>query len=170
MLISNTLYMTVAIGVPVAIAVGLGFYLHRRFGKYGGVGAILLGAVLWSVSQTFTSRIYIVEDCNNVRDCRMLGSLEYDLSDGTTINVPYEPRKVVVLNNSDNMLFLEEIKYGEYSFGEPEDPVYWEIYAHSYETFEITQRQIDFFFDQHIPEEIEVRGSESTFRYWLYCE
>jgi hypothetical protein len=170
MLINSTLYMVVAIALPFIIVIGGAWLLYKKLGKWGILIPILVAAFTWAASQMAATHLYIVEDCNQWSDYRVFGSLEYDLRNGKKVTIPYEPRKVVVLNNSENELVLEELIYGAYMEGFSAEPeVSWIVPA-TFQTFELPKMQIDFFFDETIPEEIEEYGSGSKSKYWLYCE
>lgn len=165
MLINSTFYLVVTTAVPAVLGIGIAWQAWKKQNKRRMLVAILAGGFAWGGFQAMAGRLYIADEVNDVSDYRTLGSVNFAMANGKNVIIPYSPRKVQVLNNSAGGIVLEEIKYGSFS---PLGPKISFIAPYDTATFDLRRIQIDFFFDDKIPNEIEVYGSQDESRYWLH--
>lgn len=172
MLIDSSVYFVFAIGVPILLAIAIGWATFKKWGKYGVVLAILASAFGWAAAQTAAGHMYIVDTQNNVLDYRTFGAVEYQFANGTDITFEYDPMKVLVINNSPEELILEELKYyperkrSAWNIPTPEGDIFY-IGPFSSEIFSLPHHSIDFLPGDYIPKRIEEYGSANS-KYWLH--
>lgn len=166
MLLGNTFYLILSIGLPIIVGALLGWLGWKKWGKYGAIGGILLSAVGFAAFQVTSAHLYVVVGKKELHDYRTFGTIDYRMTNGTIMTIPYEPRKVQIINSSDAVMTLEEIVYG--GWAHRLEPGGWYIEPYDTASFALPQNRIDYFFDETIPEEIEEYGSGAKYKYWLH--
>lgn len=115
---------------------------------------------------TMTKRIYEYTRDKQVVSFMAFGGSEYVATDGQKVPYGQMKRGNCIVNASDAMLQLEEVRYGglSFSFSSPEPEI---IKAHAYY---FGSGSIDFFPNETPPESISVdkKSSGSTIRNWLH--
>lgn len=99
-----------------------------------------------------------------------MGSTKQQLSNGKTILVsPTRFDHITVINKSEFKLILEEIIYADNSSTVNSNGDY-EIAPNSVLEVFLPTSEITYFFEQNIPDAVEVRGRSSETKYWLRLE
>ncbi|MGV3610009.1 MAG: hypothetical protein ACO1N0_03600 [Fluviicola sp.] len=171
MLISPTTFIIFKGAVAIALF-AICFYLikDRLESKKKTVLSILVGVVGFVAVQMVFSKIYIIDSYLTYEEFYLIGSTNQALGNGKTIQIsPSKFDKVTIVNRSDFKLILEEIIYTDnansvYSEGD------YEIPAHTSLEVGLPESQITYFFDQNIPDAVEVQGGSSKKQYWLRLE
>lgn len=166
MLLSNTFFLILSIGLPVAVGVGVAWLCWKRVRKLGVIGGTILSAIGFAAFQITSAHLYVVVGEKELHDYRTFGTVDYRMTNGEIMTMLYDPRKVQILNSSEVVMALEEIVYGGY--GHRLEPGGWYIAPYDTASFELPQTRIDYFFDETIPEEIEEYGSGAKYKYWLH--
>ncbi len=167
---SNTFtYVLVTSSITLFILV-LMFIKHKR----KVVIAILCSAVYSGIGQTFAGKVYVIKEELNgqltAEAHRIIGNTSWPLSNGKQVKIYATHDKVGIINNSSKFLVLEEIIYTRKSSSlEVEDIESKLINPQSFKEVFLPRKEIHYFFDEHIPDEIEERsltGEKS--KYWLH--
>ena len=172
MLINSTFFTFYFIAFPLLVCVVLGYWYWRRFKSYS---VVMIGLLLWGIQygvlRAGFGSVYIVGSNHDVRSCRVLGTFTCTLENGTMLETPFDPMKVVVINNSRHRLVLEELIYRQASLAAALPPPRGEAFdidGYASASFSLPQKKIDYFFDEPIPDQIEYYGSINKSKYWLH--
>lgn len=165
MLLGNTFYLILSVGLPMVVGLPLSWYGWKRWGKYGPLWGLLLGGFGYGAFQSTSAHLYVVVGKRELYDYRTFGTVDYRMTNGKIMTIPYDPGKVQIINSSDGVMALEEIQYGGYGSGRDG----WYIDPYDTASFSLPRTQIDYFFNERIPEEVEVYGFKSAeYKYWLH--
>lgn len=167
MIVNTLLYTSLVILLAVSLSVGLIVLFKRKFNNYYGILlAIILSSLLCPFLLLSPGRMYVITKTLEVEDYRFIGSTEYPVGNKVeTFEV--DRLKIYVINNSDKELALEEIIYGK-TFSISDNKVY-SILPNTSGSFELPKQEIDFLFDDEIPEKIEEYGKGRVSKYWLHA-
>ena len=159
-------------GIFLAIAVGIliiviGAFISKKLGKGGSIGGLLgffigFGAFLAIIF--LAGRVYVVTGHEEFDDYMIFGTQSYQLNDSITVNIELQNGQCMVINSWDTPVIVEYMKYGGYGFGGDTE---W-VKPAEFKVFE--ERKIFYFYDDAPPEEISVRGGDSSDEYirlWL---
>lgn len=166
MLIDSLLYFTLITLLTVALAIGLIVFFKRKFNNYYGLLLAIIGAaLLYPFLYLTPGKMYVINKTLEVEDYRFIGRTEHNV--GSKMQAFEMDRlKIFVINNSEKELALEEIIYGS-KFGVTDSKVYY-ILPYTSGSFELPKQEIDFLFDDEIPQEIEEYGKGRVSKYWLH--
>jgi hypothetical protein len=167
MLINDLLYTLLHLLLTILVAVGLIVFFKKKFNNYYGlILAIIVSAVLYPFLDVAAGKMYVVTKEREAEVYRFIGSTEHNV--GSKMQVfEVDHSKVFVINNSDKKLALKEIIYGK-TFGGTENKVYY-IFPYTSGGFTLPKQEIEFLFDDEIPEEIEEYGRKGRVsKYWLH--
>ncbi len=171
MLISPTTYIILkgAVGIILFAAC---FYLikDRLESKKKSVLSIVVGVVGFVAMQFAFSKIYVIDRDLIYEEFYLMGSTKQSLGNGKTAQIsPDRFDHVTIINKSGFKLVLEEIIYTDNANSMSSDGDY-EIRAHSFLEVFLPGNEITYFFNQNIPDAVEVRGGSSKTQYWLRLE
>lgn len=167
MLINSLLYTTTHILLTVVIAVGLIILFKKKYNNYYG---LLLAIIVTSFSYPFLDmgpgKMYVVTKEFEVEVYRFFGSAEHNV--GSKMQAfEVDNSKVFVINNSNKELALEEIVYGS-TYSLLENKIYY-ILPYTSGSFELPKQEIEFLFDDEIPQKVEIYGMKGRVsKYWLH--
>jgi hypothetical protein len=167
MIINSTLYTSLLTLLTASLAIGLIILFKKRFkNNYGIILAIIMSALIFPFLQLSPGKMYVITKELEVEDLRFIGSVEYQV--GNKVEVFEVDRlKIYVINNSAKELALEEIIYGS-TYGVSENKIYY-ILPNTSGSFSLPKQEIEFFFNDEIPQEIEEYGRKGrTSKYWLH--
>jgi hypothetical protein len=167
MLINSLLYNALLILLAVSVAVGLIVFFKKKFNNYYGIIlAIIVVSMLCPFLYLTPGKMYVINKELEVEDYRFIGKTEHNV--GAKMQVfEVDRSKVFVINNSDKELALEEIIYGS-RFSVTENKIYF-ILPYTSGSFDLPGKEIDFLFNDEIPQEIEQHGSKGRVsKYWLH--
>lgn len=171
MLISPTTFLILK-GLAGILLFALCFYLikQRLEQKIKTVLSIVAGVIGFSAVQFTCSKIYIIDRDLIYEECYLIGSTKQEMGNGKTISIsPKRFDYVTVVNKSEFKLVLEEIIYTDNITNVSSDGDH-ELAPHSsFEVF-LPNNEITYFFEQNIPDAIEVRNGSSKTQYWLRLE
>ena len=171
MLVSPTTFIIFRGAVAIALF-AICFYLikNRLDTNKKTVISILAGVIGFVALQMVFSKIYIIDSYLAYEEFYLLGSTKQSTGNGKTIKVsPSRFDKVTIINKSGFKLILEEIIYTDNANSVYSDGDY-EIPAHDFLEVGLPESQITYFFDQNIPDAVEVQGGSSKKQYWLRLE
>jgi hypothetical protein len=174
MLINSSLYLVFSIllsAIVLVVIVWLGFRSSRRWLMTLG---IIASALFFGLLQVCTTQVYVYSEPEGINKYRVIGSHEWKLENGSKVRVEFqEIVKVTIINNSARQLILEELVYVKggrnlpYDVSAPETDVLF-IEPYSSESISLPQNQIDYFFDDKLPQSLEDFGRKSNSKYWLH--
>ncbi|WP_343636699.1 hypothetical protein [Fluviicola sp.] len=171
MLISTTAFLIFKFAAGIALF-AICFYLIKQHleQKKKTVISILAGVIGFSAVQLTCSKVYIIDRDLIYEEYYLMGSTKQALGNGKTISVsPNRFDDVTIINKSEFKLILEEVIYTDNANSVHADGDY-EIAPHSaFEVF-LPGNEITYFFEQNIPDAIEVRNGSSKTQYWLRLE
>lgn len=171
MLISPTTFLILK-GIAAIVLFAGCFYLikQRLEQKTKTVISIIAGIIGFSAVQFTCSKIYLIERDLMYEECYLIGSTNQEMGNGKTISIsPSRFDRVTVVNKSEFKLVLEEIIYTDNANSVHSDGDH-EVAPHSsFEVF-LPNNEITYFFEQNIPDAIEVRNGSSKTQYWLRLE
>lgn len=167
MLINNILYTILVVILTIAVLWGVSWFVRKKLKNSQSfvIGFFLAGVTFVGLLYGI-GRLYIIDEDNEVHTYRVFGTFTYDLADGNEITKTYDPDSVMVINNSFNILVLEEIIYS--TSGNAGKSVVYPIDAWSCQSFSLPGNRIYYFFDEEIDESIDERGNKPVSRFWLH--
>lgn len=171
MLISPTTFLILKGIAGIALFAGCFYLIKQRLDQQKKtVISILAGVISFSAVQFTCSKVYIVERDLMYEECYLMGSTKQEMGNGKTISIsPGRFDHVTVINKSEFKLVLEEIIYTDNANSVHSDGDH-EVAPHSsFEVF-LPSNEITYFFEQNIPDAIEVRNGSSKTQYWLRLE
>lgn len=171
MLLSPTTFLILKGAVGIALF-ALCFYLikQRLEQKKKTVVSIIAGIIGFSAIQFTCSKIYIIESDLIYEECYLMGSTKQEMGNGKTISIsPSRFDRVTIVNKSEFKLVLEEIIYTDNANSVSSDGDH-EVAPHSSSEVFLPGNEISYFFEQNIPDAIEVRNGSSKTQYWLRLE
>lgn len=171
MLISPTTFLIIK-GATGIILFALCFYLikQRLESKKKTVISIIVGVVGFVAVQFAFSKVYIVERDLLYKEFYLMGSTKQVLDTGKSITVsPSRFDRINVVNKSEFKLLLEEIIYADNASSVSSNGDY-EIAPYSALEIFLPNSEITYFFEDNIPDAVEVRGRSSENKYWLRLE
>jgi len=148
------------------------FYLiKQRFEtRKKTVISIIAGIIGFSAVQFICSKVYIVDYNLIYEEYYLIGSTKQTLGNGKTISIsPSRFDRVIVLNKSAFKLILEEIVYADKASSISSNGDYKIAPYSALEVF-LPSSEITYFFEDNIPDAVEVRGESSKTQYWLRLE
>lgn len=161
---------------PIIVSISIVFFicfylllknkLKANVVRYGGFA---LAFLVFIVLKTFCAKVYIIDENFNVLHYKSIGTFTVPMKEGAVdISGSVGFNKVGIVNQSNKTLRIDEIVYSSNSWTNPSDN-YQDIQAYSIKEVFLSRGYIDYFFDDRIPDEIEVRGisSEDT-KYWIH--
>ena len=171
MLISPTTFLIIRCLAGI-ILFALCFYLikERLESQKKAVIGIVVGVVGFVAVQFAFSKIYLIDKDLIYEECYLMGSTKQQMGNGKTISIsPSRFDKVTVINKSEFKLILEEIIYADNAYNANSNGDY-EIQPFSAMEVFLPTGEITYFFEQNIPDAVEVRGESSKTQYWLRLE
>ena len=171
MLVSPTTFIILK-GLAGIILFAVCFYLikQRLDSNKKIVVSIVAGLIGFSAMQFAFSKVYTIDYDLVYKEFYLLGSTKQALGNGKTAKIsPSNFQQVNVINKSRFKLILEEIIYTDNSNGVSSKGDY-EIPAHAFLEVHLPDNEITYFFDQNIPDAVQVSGSNSKRQYWLRLE
>lgn len=134
-------------------------------GALGGLLGFFLGFGFVMFMLFYPGRCYIVSGNEEFTDYIIFGDNNHTLKDGTQIEIKVKPQNCMVINDWDQPVIVEYMKYGGYGFGGDTD---W-IDPGEVRYFE--ENKIWYFFESNSPpDEISIKGGEygdEYIRLWL---
>jgi hypothetical protein len=171
MLLSPTTYIILK-GFAGILLFAISFYLikDRLESKKKAVVSIVAGAVGFVAIQFAFSKVYIIDKDLIYEESYLMGSTKQSLGNGKTAKIsPSNFQQVSVINQSRFKLILEEIIYTDNANSVSSKGDY-EIPPHAALEVNLPNNEITYFFDQNIPDAVEVQGGNSKRQYWLRLE
>lgn len=171
MILSTTAFFILKITAGIALF-ALCFYLikQRLEQKKKTAVSILAGVIGFSAVQLTGSKVYLIDSDLIYEECYLMGSSKQEMGNGKTISVsPSRFDNVTIINKSRFKLVLEEIIYTDNVNSAHSDGDY-EVAPHSTLEVFLPHNEITYFFEQNIPDAIEVRNGSSKTQYWLRLE
>jgi hypothetical protein len=171
MLISPTTFLIFKGAVGIALF-AICFYLikQRLEQKKKTIISIVAGVIGFSAMQFSCSKVYIIERDLMYEEYYLMGRTKQEMGNGKTISIsPSRFDRVTIVNKSEFKLVLEEIIYTDHVNNVRSDGDH-EVAPHSsFEVF-LPNNEITYFFEQNIPDAIEVRNGSAKTQYWLRLE
>lgn len=167
MIINSILYTSLLILLTVSLSIGIIIFFKKKLNNYYGIIlAIIVSALFFPFMQLSPGKMYVITKELEVEDYRFIGSVGFSV--GNKVEVfEVDRRKIYVINNSAKELALEEIIYGS-TLGLSENKLFY-ILPNTSSSFTLPKQEIDFFFDDEIPQEIEEYGHKGRMsKYWLH--
>ncbi len=171
MLISPTTFLIIK-GAAGILLFALCFYLikQRLESKKKTVISMVVGVVGFVAVQFAFSKIYLVERDLLYEEFYLLGSTKQLMDNGKTITIsPSRFDRVNVINKSEFKLILEEIIYTDDATSVSANGDH-EVAPYSALEVFLPNSEITYFFEDNIPDAVEVRGGSSKTQYWLRLE
>ncbi len=174
MVLDNTYFIIFAIVVSACLLFGLVWIGYKKKKRWIVVTGIIVSLVLFMVLTGASGKVYVFTEEEGVQTFRVLGSHTWKLRNGGEATAVYhEIVTVTIINNSDREIILEEVIYStkgwQSTFGADEgrdNQLFIEPY--SLETVSLPHNEIEYFFEDEIPETYEKYGGGSTSKYWLH--
>lgn len=165
MIIKFTLGIILSIAIGLAIMALLILITKKKAGKgaIGGLIGFFLAFAIFLLALLVPKRLYVVNGENQYNHYMIWGTPDYALPDGQSISVDMPYDNCLVVNESEETVVIEEIKYGGYGFsGDTE-----QIAPGKFKMIGV--HKVSYFFsDDEPPEEITVNdGTEEEVRIWL---
>ena len=171
MLISPTTFLIFKGAVGIALFASCFYLIKQRLEqKKKTVISIIAGIIGFSAMQFSCSKVYLIEWTLMYEEYYLMGRTKQEMANGKTISIsPGRFDRITIVNKSEFKLVLEEIIYTDnvnsvHSDGDHEVAPY-----SSFEVF-LPNNEITYFFEQNIPDALEVRGRSSETKYWLRLE
>ncbi len=171
MLISPTTFLIFKGAVGIALFASCFYLIKQRLEqKKKTVISIIAGVIGFSAMQFSCSKVYMVERDLMYEEYYLMGRTKQEMGNGKTITIsPGRFDRVTIINKSEFKLVLEEIIYTDHANSVHSDGDH-EVSPHSsFEVF-LPGNEITYFFEQNIPDALEVRGRSSETKYWLRLE
>lgn len=171
MLISPTTFLIFKGAVGIALFASCFYLIKERLEqKKKTIISIVAGIVGFSAMQFSCSKVYIVERDLMYEEYYLMGNTKQEMGNGKTISIsPSRFDRVTIVNKSEFKLILEEIFYADNSNSVSANGDY-EIAPYSAKEVFLPSPEITYFFEQNIPDAIEVRNGSSKTQYWLRLE
>ncbi len=164
MLIKFWLGLLITLGISVLLMflfVKLFKFLKKK-GISGGIIGFFVGAAIVVVYIIIPARAYVVSGTDECDHFVVLGSPDFEMSNGQKISVNIPSGFCLVINDTEDRIMIEEVVYGGFGFSPSPDEI-------SGMTADVVETHaIDHFFDDVPPDEISVsEGSDEISRFWL---
>ncbi len=186
MCINGQLYTVMSILLPILVWIGLTIVIYKKFKNYYGVViGVLVSGMMFAFFQVGVPKVYIVNNNLKVKSVRVIGGVNYQMDNGTQVDLQHDPMEVMVVNNSSVELMLEEIIYGpDFYFNKQKyddvissvdsthdkkanDPRIFYIESYNTGSFRLAHQRIDYFFDEEMPRKIKEYGTSNKKKYRL---
>jgi len=186
MLINNALYLTVSILLPILVWIGLTVFIKRKFDNYyGALLGLVLSGFIFGFFQFNARKMYVIHDDKEYSAYSVVGEGEYTLSTGEVAKIKFDENNshLMIVNDSKKNVVIKEIKYKSennpvinididrllanlpgHHEREPENT---DIVIESGEYGLYPLVDIDYFFGDKIPKEIETSSHGTTTKYRL---
>jgi hypothetical protein len=171
MLISPTTFLIFKGAVGIALFASCFYLIKQRLEqKKKTVISIIAGIIGFSAMQFSASKVYLIERDLMYEEYYLMGRTKQEMGNGKTITIsPSRFDKVNIVNKSEFKLILEEIIYADNSNSVSANGDY-EIAPYSAKEVFLPSPEITYFFEDNIPDALEVRGRSSETKYWLRLE
>lgn len=155
--------MSIIIGVALMYLLGKFTQKKKQNGAIGALIGFFTGIILLFSLVFGSSRAYVVTGDGEYEHYMVLFGPEYEMPNGEQgiLEMPYD--YCFVINETEEPIVIEEVKYGGYGFS---GSTKW-VQPKDYQL--IDNHKIDYFYDNKPPSEISTRGSSSdvVVRKWL---
>jgi len=155
---------------------------------------ILLSTAIFIYCMMVFGTAYVANPDYSVDVYTIIGDFDYRLQDGSIVRVenPDEGFETIVVNDTEEVILIEEIVYVANSFPKIPSAVfdlmsdslrsgpriprterqrdYFVLMPQSHQEIFFKKQKIDYFFDDEIPDEIEESGSGASVKYWMHLE
>lgn len=127
----------------------------------GGLIGFFSGLVIGFLIYFLPMRLYVVNGTMQYSHYMVIGSPNYELPNGASVDVEIPWGKCMVVNETKRTMVVEEVIYGGYFGGDT-----WWVEPDEHRL--INKSTIDYFFDDEPPDEISVNSStDEVVRMWL---
>ena len=134
----------------------------RKNPAAGGILGFFVGIGILVYMLVGPSRVYVVTGEMEYDHYMVLGSPDFEMTDGQKVAVDIPTGHCLVINNTEKRIMIEEIIYGGHGFS----PSPFQISGMKYDLVETGS--IDYFFDDSPPDEISVSdGTDQVSKFWL---
>ncbi|WP_341903269.1 hypothetical protein [Fluviicola taffensis] len=171
MLLSPTTFDIIRFGTGIILFAGCFYLIKQRLeSKKKTVISIIAGIIGFSAVQFTCSKIYLIDKDLVYEQFYLIGSTKQQLGNGKTISVSSSRwDRANIVNKSEFKLILEEIIYTDNVNNVSANGDYEIVPYSSLEVF-LPTNEITYFFEDNIPDAVEVRGESSKKQYWLRLE
>lgn len=162
-MIINALFAKILIGLLYVGIILFFAWVWKKFKKKpvgGGTLGFFLGTIPTVMLVVLPSKVQIVNGPKSYSTYWAYGKCTYTSQNNKTVQVKSSNLQTAIINDSKSTVEIEEIVYGN-PFYEPK--------IITLKTGEITvlESDISFFFDQKIPDQIDVEFGKFAIEYWL---
>lgn len=135
--------------------------LMKKQAAGGGVIGFFLGFAIVVVLFVMSSSLYVGNGNDECTSYFVYGTPEYEMANGDKIKIEMESGELMVINDSQDTLVLEEVKYGSIFRGGTK-------WLEPGEVKTVEGGRIHYFFDNEPPDEINTKSDDGKeVRWWL---
>jgi hypothetical protein len=159
----NALLAKIMIGILYVGIILLFAWIWKKFKKKpvaGGTVGFFIGLIPIVMLAVLPTKAYIVFGEADYSTYWVYGAKSYTLHTGETVEITSSNLESTVINDSKKRIEIEEVVYGN-GFYEPEIT---QIFKGEMVVFD---KDISFFFDDEIPNQIEVEAGKYAIRLWM---
>lgn len=159
------------VGLILIILLGIGVialfaWLWKKMKKKpvaGGTIGFFISCVICIGFWVTAGRVYVVTAPNEYTKYVLIGSSSYTLENGDEVKCINGDEGALLINNCNENIIIQQVIYG---YGGLPNDKRLEAQDHMY----VGRREVHYFFDEEVPESIEVEGSGYVIRLWVIME
>lgn len=162
-MILNALLAKILIGVLYVGIIIFFAWVWKKFKKKpvaGGTLGFFLGTIPIIMLVVFPKKIQVVNGVKTYTTYWAYGSPTYTCQNSNTIKITSTNLETIIINDYNRTIEIEEIIYGN-PLIEPQTTIL------KYGSGVILDKKISYFFDEKIPESIDVEYGKYAIEYWL---
>jgi hypothetical protein len=170
MLFPERYYLPIIIVVAIIAFIIFYLLLKKKLNKkILGYAGFAFAFLIYFTLKSIGGKVYLIDEQMNVKRYTAVGSFKVPMKGGATdITCSVPLNRVGIVNQSKKALTIEAIQYSSsnssLSYQEEQ-----QIQGMAFETVFLNRGHINYFFDDHIPDEISTRGySSQETKYWLH--